>query len=262
MQSSGDNFREGCIIKKSVIRKKKTCFRRSSRPSATTLHASCGVARRHEESTNRGAASYLDRLENRYSIRTGVQLDCWVEDAVFEVQFFLLTNLPEFFSFFLHKEMSFCFFLLLSFSFLYLLRDCMLLPWFVMHVCCANWFLVDLCARLWRIVGCYARVLWCNQMRFSMDLCARSWRIVGCDACVLWCNQLMFSMDLCARLWRMWTRRHFCNLCLRQTTVHQRDLSSNKCLKRCLRSLNVGSSCETLCLEFLLLLMEWSLCKD
>jgi hypothetical protein len=97
MQSSGDNFREGCIIKKSVIRKKKTCFRRSSRPSATTLHASFEVARRDEDSTNRGAASYLDRLENRYSMRTGMQLDCWVEDAVFEVQFFLLINLPEFF---------------------------------------------------------------------------------------------------------------------------------------------------------------------
>ncbi|KAH9540512.1 hypothetical protein CY35_14G009300 [Sphagnum magellanicum] len=84
-QSSGDNFREGCIIKKSVIRKKKTCFRRSSRPSATTLHASLGVARRHEDSTNRGATSYLDRLENRSGIRTGMQLDCWVEDAVFEI---------------------------------------------------------------------------------------------------------------------------------------------------------------------------------
>lgn len=138
MQSSGDNFREGCIIKKSVIRKKKTCFRRSSRPSATTLRASFGVARRHEDSTNRGAASYLDRLENQSGIRTGMQLDCWVEDAVFEVQFFLLINLPEFFSLFLHKERSFCFFLLLSFCFLYLLRDCLLLHWFVVHVCRAN----------------------------------------------------------------------------------------------------------------------------
>jgi hypothetical protein len=138
-------------------------------------------------------------------------------------------------------------------------------------------FFMDLCSRLWRLVDCDICVS-CNQLMFFMDLCATLWRILGCDICVLcdqlmflwicvldceelWvvtrvlCDQLIFFMDLCAILWRMWMKHHFCNLCLKHTIVHQRDLSNNKCFKRCLRSSNVGSNCETLCLK-LLFLME------
>jgi hypothetical protein len=60
MQSFGDNFKEDCIIKQSITRKKKTCFIRSSRPSAITFHAFCGVATQHEDFTNKGVAFYLD----------------------------------------------------------------------------------------------------------------------------------------------------------------------------------------------------------
>jgi hypothetical protein len=60
MQSFGDNFKENCIIKQSVTRKKKTFFIESSRPSATTFHVFNGVATRHDNFTNKGVTFYLD----------------------------------------------------------------------------------------------------------------------------------------------------------------------------------------------------------
>ncbi len=99
MQAFGDlSFRE--VIEQSAIRRRRREAFRSSRPTAA-IHASYGVAIQLKDSINRDSSAFhLDRSGNSSTgcVTSSMQLDGWVEDAVFEVcnsSSFILNILKE-----------------------------------------------------------------------------------------------------------------------------------------------------------------------
>jgi hypothetical protein len=85
MQAFGDlSSREA--IEQSAIRTSREALR-SSRPTAA-IHDSYGVATQLKDSINRDSSAFhLDRSSNSSTgcVTSSMQLDGWVEDAVFEV---------------------------------------------------------------------------------------------------------------------------------------------------------------------------------
>jgi hypothetical protein len=85
MQAFGDlSSRE--VIEQSAIRRRREAFR-SSRPTAA-IHASYGVATQLKDSINRDSSAFhLDQSGNSSTgcVTSSMQLDGWVEDALFEV---------------------------------------------------------------------------------------------------------------------------------------------------------------------------------
>ncbi|KAH9568727.1 hypothetical protein CY35_03G092200 [Sphagnum magellanicum] len=85
MQAFGDpSSRE--VIEQSAMRRSREAFR-SSRPTAA-IHASYGVATQLKDSINRDSSAFhLDRSGNSSTgcVTSSMQLDGWVEDAVFEI---------------------------------------------------------------------------------------------------------------------------------------------------------------------------------